>query len=219
MKKFFVILLAGMLAATLSAQELTKAEQQKVKELKKPTIEEITKEEKVDVPMTGREILMFCTGKVLCYIPNLLIDCWDIFSLDLKGGPYAGLGFRVTRAFGLGAEGGINVGLYKDVNRQYGVAFERGGQAQFLFLTAEDVSVTNPIGTVKDYWTHGCNFPSCNDNIYKIKTGARDYWSIDAYAYVLAGAKFSLHPIEIADFITGIFFYDLKDDDIKLKIY
>ena len=41
----------------------------------------------------------------------------------------------------------------------------------------------------------------------------------EAYASALVGVKVGIHPIDIADFITGIFFFDLKNDDIKLKLY
>jgi hypothetical protein len=33
------------------------------------------------------------------------------------------------------------------------------------------------------------------------------------------GARVAIHPIEIADFVTGLFFYDLKGDDIPFKVY
>ena len=227
MKKILAILLAGMFAATLSAAgmgQTNTVERQKSKsaetaypKAKDPqTLEDIKNPQ---MEKTDDEITQKIVSKVFCYVPNLIMDFLDMTSLDLKGGLYGGLGFRITNYFGLGAQYGVNAGLYKDVNRQYGIGFERGYQAQLLFLTMEDISVTDPIGTVKEYWRHGCNFPDSNAEIYAIGTGARDYWAIEVYAYALAGAKVGIHPIEVADFITGIFFYDLIDDDIKLKRY
>lgn len=227
MKKILAILLAGMFAATLSAAgmgQTNTVERQKSKsaetaypKAKDPqTLEDIKNPQ---MEKTGDEITQKIVSKVFCYVPNLIMDFLDMTSLDLKGGLYGGLGFRITNYFGLGAQYGVNAGLYKDVNRQYGIGFERGYQAQLLFLTMEDISVTDPIGTVKEYWRHGSNFPDSNAEIYAIGTGARDYWAIEVYAYALAGAKVGIHPIEVADFITGIFFYDLIDDDIKLKRY
>ena len=169
--------------------------------------------------MTFADVALFCAGKVICYAPNLIMDCLDIVSLELKSGPTIGAGFRITRAFGLGAETGMTIGAYKDVNRQYGFAFEKGYQLQLPFVSSEAVSIVDPIGTVQQYWQHGSNFPLCTDDVYNISSGARDYWGIEVYASALVGAKAAVHPIDILDFITGIFFFDLKDDDIKLKLY
>ena len=227
MKKILAILLAGMFTATLSAAgmgQTNTVERQKSKsaetaypKAKDPqTLEDIKNPQ---MEKTGDEITQKIVSKVFCYVPNLIMDFLDMTSLDLKGGLYGGLGFRITNYFGLGAQYGVNAGLYKDVNRQYGIGFERGYQAQLVFLTMENISVTDPIGTVKEFWRHGSNFPDSNAEVYAIGTGARDYWAIEVYAYALAGAKVGVHPIEVADFITGLFFYDLIDDDIQLKRY
>lgn len=224
MKKMIVILLAGMFAATLSARglgqtdgaknktatpkEIAAQEAQLLDETKNPKLEETEAERKERI-----------ISNVFCYVPNRVMDFLDMTSLNLKGGTYFGLGFQITKYFGLGAQYGANAGLYKDVNRQYGIAFEKGYQAQCLFLTMEDVSVTDPIGTVKEYWRHGSNFPEEDAKIYTIGSGARDYWAIEVYAYFLAGVKIAIHPIEVADFFTGLVCHDLVGDDIKLERY
>ena len=227
MKKIFAVLLAGMFAATLSAANMGQTnvtERQKAKTVqasypkaKDPkTLNEIKNPE---MEMTSGEITQKVASAICCYIPNRIMDFLDMTSLDLKGGLYGGLGFQITKCFGLGAQGGMNVGLYKDVNRQYGLGFQRGYEAQLVFLTWENTSVTDPIGTVKEFWRHGFNFPDYHAEIYTIGSGARDYWAIEVYAYALAGAKVGIHPIEIADFITGLVCYDLVGDDIELKRY
>ena len=228
MKKIFVIIIAGMFAVTLSAANMgqtNETERQKLKnasatvypKAKDPqTLNEIKNPE---MEKTEEEISNEIISQVFCYIPNRIMDFLDMTSIDLKGGAFAGLGFQFTKYFGLGAQYGANAGLYKDVNRQYGIGFERGYQAQLIFLTMENISVTNPIGTVKEFWRHGSNFPDSNAEVYKIGTGARDYWGIEFYAYLLAGVKIGIHPIEIADFFTGLFCYDIVGDDIKLKRY
>ena len=207
MKKYLVILIAATVISAF-ATETPAAESP-------PPQPEIT-ETLPESPPSVRSVIV---GKFLCYLPNLVMDLLDIFTLDLKAGLFAGAGARVTRAFGFGGLCGTNGGIYKEINRQYGIALEDGYQAQMGFLTVEDISIINPIGSVKEVWAHGSNFPTCNESIYNLYTGARDYWAIEAYLYFLAGAKVGLHPIEIADFITGIFFYDLKGDDIKLNLY
>lgn len=211
MKRLSVFLLAGMMTVAAFGAESAKAAQQDKKEVKQ---EQVGEEEE-----PSRNLALFCLGKVICYGPNLFLDCLDMTSLDLKFGPTIGAGFRVTRAFGFGGEAGLTIGAYKEINRQYGFAFEKGYQIQVPFVTAEAISVVNPIGTVKPYWQHGNNFPLCTSEIYNIYSGARDYWAIEVYASALVGVKVGIHPIDVADFITGIFFFDLKDDDIKLKFY
>lgn len=203
MKKVFTILAAAALTLTVFAQDAAKT----------------TPAQPEPAAAENSSVLNLCASKVACYVPNLILDCLDMTSLNVKGGLYSGLGFRVTRILGIGAEGGVNAGLYKDINRQYGFALQNGYQAQAGFLTVEDTTVFNPVGTVQPYWVHGNNFPSWNSELYTISTGARDYWAIEVYAYLLAGVKVGLHPIEVADFITGIFFYDLKGDDLKLSVY
>lgn len=210
MKKFFAILLAGMVSATCVMAEEVQTERQ---QLQKQSTEAVKTAEKEQMDKNARTL--YYTGKVIYYIPNLLLDLSDVFSLNLKAGPSVGAGFGITKAFGLGVQVGTTIGVYKDVNRQYGFASENGYQAQFGFLTVEDISVVDPIGTVQGYWQFGNNFPSCYDGIYNIENGARDYWALDVYVSALFGVDFGLHPIEIADFVTGIFFYDLKNDDIK----
>lgn len=208
MKKILAILFIAVFTMTLSAADKA-AKNQNIDDLRNPKIEKTEEEEKQKTIST-----------IFCYLPNRVMDFLDMFTIDLKGGCYFGAGFHVTKYFGLGGQVGANAGLYKDYNRQYGIAFERGYQAQVGFLSMEDVSVTDPIGTVKEYWRHGCNFPDENADIYKPGTGARDYWSVEVYAYALVGAKVALHPLEIADFFAGLLTFDFQNDDnIKLKTY
>ena len=222
MKRLSVFILAGMVAAAAFGAEPAKATTERQTLQEQNTAKTAAKPEQTgdeDAPMTFGDVALFCAGKLICYVPNLIMDSLDIWSLQLKFGPTIGAGFRITRAFGLGAEAGMTIGAFKDVNRQYGFAFEKGYQAQLPFVSAEAVSVVNPIGSVQQYWQHGSNFPLCTNEIYNIYSGARDYWAIEAYASALVGARVAIHPIDIADFITGIFFFDLKNDDIRLKLY
>ena len=214
MKKLIAILFAGVFAVSCmgqAADAAKKADAQKLSAVEAS----YSNADNAETRTIGERIV----SQIFCYVPNRVMDFLDMTSLDIKSGLYTGIGFQLTKYFGLGYQGGVNIGAYKDVNRQYGLGFERGYQAQFLFLTMENISVTDPIGTVKDYWRHGYNFPSRNDEVYAIGKGARDYWAIEVYAYLLAGAKVGVHPIEIADFFTGLVCFDIIGDDISLKMY
>ena len=216
MKKMIVILLAGMLATSVFAAD---AKNGNAAPSAGKTEDVGYDAQKAKEERESQERRQKLYSDISCYIPNRLMDALDMFSIDLKGGFFIGAGVQVTRAFGVGGQIGYDAGLYKDFNRQYGIAFENGYQAQLGFVTAEDVSVFNPIGNVKTYWQHGNNFPDVNDKIYDCYTGARDYWAIEVYAYCLAGAKVAIHPLEIADFFAGLICRDPKKDDFKLKLY
>lgn len=216
MKKIIVILLAGMLSASVFAADNAPKE----KAVKPTEYDRVMAEKAIKEQKEAQERKEWIYSNICCYIPNRILDLLDIVSIDLKGGIYFGAGFQITRAFGLGGQIGYNAGLYKDINRQYGIACESGYQGQIGFISAEDVSVFNPIGSVQTYWQHGNNFPDPNDKIYNRFTGARDYWAVEVYLYGLVGAKVSFHPIEFADFFAGLICIDaLKNDDLKLKIY
>ena len=216
MKKMIVILLAGMLAASVFAAD-AKAEKAQAAN----SAEGVEYDAKKAQEERERQALKWTIySEICCYIPNRIMDALDMVSIDLKGGVYFGLGAQITEGFGLGGQIGHNAGLYKDINRQYGIAFENGYQAQLGFVTMEDLSVFNPIGNVQTYWEHGNNFPDPKDKLYDRYTGARDYWAVEVYLYALVGAKVSFHPIEFADFFAGFICNDeLKKDDLKLKIY
>ena len=216
MKKIFAILLAGMTVAAVVGEE-QKTERQILQE--QQSAQQALTQEKIEESADKDAKILYYAGKVLFYVPNVIVDAVDTFSVTVKAGPSIGAGFHVTRALGLGAEVGTTFGIYKEVNRQYGFALENGYQAQFIFLTAENISVLDPIGSVKEYWQVGNDFPSCFDGIYNFTSGSRDYWAIDTYLSAFIGARVAIHPIEIADFLTGLFFYDLKGDDIQLSIY
>ena len=215
MKKALAIFLAAMTAAAVIGAEKNERQILQEQQTSYASIQKENTEKEADKDAK----FLYYAGKVLFYVPNVIVDAVDTVSLTLKAGPSIGAGFHLTRAFGLGAETGATLGIYKEINRQYGFALEYGYQAQFGFLTSENISVINPIGSVKDYWQVGNDFPSCNDGIYSFSSGSRDYWALDVYASAFAGARVAWHPIEFADFITGLFFYDLKGDDIKLNIY
>ena len=70
-------------------------------------------------------------------------------------------------------------------------------------------------GDVERYWVQGTNFPLPSNRIYKEK--ARDYWALELGASCLFGVKVGIHPVAIADFLTGLILIDIEDDDLVLK--
>lgn len=153
--------------------------------------------------------------KLLMYIPNRLLDLFDIVTLELKSGAVIGAEARVTRAFGIGGEVGTYGSALKGYNRQYGFSITEGAEGQFLFGSAMDLARPIVWGDVERYWVQGTNFPLPSNRIYKEK--ARDYWALELGASCLLGVKVSIHPVAIADFLTGLILIDIEDDDLVLK--
>ena len=153
--------------------------------------------------------------KLLMYIPNRLLDLFDIVTLELKSGAVIGAEARVTRAFGIGGEVGSYGSALKGYNRQYGFAVTEGAEGQFFFGSAMDLARPLVWGDVERYWIQGTNFPLPSNRIYQEK--ARDYWALELGASCLLGVKVSIHPVAIADFLTGLILIDIEDDDLVLK--
>lgn len=154
------------------------------------------------------------SGKLMMYIPNRVVDLFDIFSLEIKCGAAIGAEFRITRAFGLGGEIGATGSIVKGYNRQYGLALTQGMEGQVMFATGVDLQRPIVYGNVDRFWIYGSNFPLPDDRIYKEKI--RDYWAIELGAVCLAGAKVSIHPLSFVDFFAGLILLDPEKDDFTL---
>ena len=158
-------------------------------------------------------ILRGIQGKLLMYIPNRFVDLFDIFSVSLDMGIAAGVTARLTYAFGLVGKAGSAASLIKGYNRQYGAALTEGYYGQFFFPMKADLLRPVTYGYVNMFWIEGWNYPFPSNPVFERKTGAFDYWAIEFGAICLVGAKVAIHPVEIADFITGLFLIDISGDD------
>jgi hypothetical protein len=129
---------------------------------------------------------------IVCYIPNRIVDIFDIFRLRVRVGPGISAGIRATKvaqAF-LGTHATIYAGLPGPRLRPFPklpVGLESHNGAT---LSVADATVDGGIGP--------------------------DYSSTEFGAGVQAailGFDFGVDPVEIADLVTGIFTIDLRDDD------
>ncbi len=213
---FVVFVLAA--GTSLTAQDAKAPSNQEVKAAGQEAAVVLSEEEKMVASENQTPpFLRGLTGKLLMYIPNRLVDLFDIFSLELKGGAAVGAGFRITRAFGLVGEVGATGDLIKGYNRQYGCALTQGYDAQFLIPMAENMDRSLAYGYINKFWQYGTNFPLPSDAIYAPGTGARDYWAIEAGATCFVGAKVAVHPLGIVDFLAGLILLDPSGDDYVLK--
>ncbi len=154
---------------------------------------------------------------ILLYLPNRIVDFVDIFSLNLGFGPKIKAEFRLTRAFSFGSGIGVSALMIKDYNRQYGFGLENGWDGYFTCIFAEDTERKPTTRLVKEYWYHESGIPNPGSDIYNVYTGARDYWEIGVDAALMVDFHFALHPIDIADFFTGLVCIDLKGDDFTAQ--
>ena len=162
---------------------------------------------------------------ILLWLPNRVLDFCDIFSWGIGvGGGKADI--RITRAIEFGAGDGFAVMLHRDdFNRQFGISLEQGHNLNFLYFGCEEYRVDEvcplhfwdfPVDTDHDYKTKKTasydyfGWTSPDERVYNWKTGKRDWWEIGAEIHAGIAARFAIHPVEIADFIAGIFFIDFK---------
>ena len=150
---------------------------------------------------------------LLLYIPNRLVDMADMFSVTLGFGPAIGAKVHCTRYLALGGEVGATAQMVKGYNRQYGFDRSNGWDASFLMIGGESREVDEPIGSVKKYFYYTTGVPSMDKTPYDFHNGAKDFWLIGAKFAALVEFNFELHPVEIADFILGWVFIDIKGDD------
>jgi hypothetical protein len=151
--------------------------------------------------------------KLALYLPNRIIDLTDIFSIEVGFGPAIRAEVRATRAFAFGGGVGIVATAVKDYNRQYGACLDNGWDGAFTCVAIEDSERTHTTRWVKEYWEVDSGIPLPDKQIYNFYTGARDYWELGVDFSALIHFHFALHPVDIADFVTGWFFIDLKGDD------
>ena len=169
---------------------------------------------------------------VLLWLPNRFMDTLDIVSVGI--GWHIGIpkgGIRITRALEFSGGDGAYTMFRKDYNRWFGISLEQGHNLNFAYLGTENYRIERIFGLY--LW----NFPTDDDTMvrsgrysiykydwwehplrgeYNIMTGTRDWFEIAAEFGCLPCFRVAIHPIEIADFLLGIFFVDIKKDDVRL---
>ncbi len=154
--------------------------------------------------------------KLVLYIPNRLVEASDLFSLDLGFGPAIKADVSATKAFDFGAGVGPTSKMVKGYNRQYGFTLEKGYSLGFTCLTNQEIERSHSNNNVQNFSIDAAGLPDCTEKVYDIKKGAIDYWAVGGEVALGVDAGLYIHPVNIADFITGFFLYDLKDNDLTL---
>ncbi len=169
----------------------------------------------VALGMAGTVRAESVVSKVALWPANRVLDALDVFSLSLG----MGLGVRAELMATELCKGGIGsdtlAGLVKDYDRQYGIGGRNGWYWSFITVQQEKLERLSFLGSVKGYNIEYIGVPDVNDPIYDFYSGSRDYWRIGGALGLLVEGELYLHPVEFADFIIGIFFIDLRGDDLN----
>lgn len=150
---------------------------------------------------------------LLFYIPNRFVDATDIITLDASiGGDFA-LEFQLTRYFQIGGSYGQNYFMAKGYSRQFGFGHKDVNHFGFGFMEKNVTFVDETTGTVKEYVIDFPQFLTADNQLDAFRDKDVDFWSLGGRVGWVLGIGFGIHPIEIADFITGICWFDLSGDD------
>ena len=155
--------------------------------------------------------------KLVLYLPNRVVDMFDLFSCSLGFGPKVQAELMATRMIGGGVSVGMSANLYKDCNRQYGWGLQNGWHWQIPGMMQEDTERVKTSRLVQSYWESFIGTPLPDQQIYGYYRGARDYWQIGGALGLLVCGELYLNPIEWVDFALGFFFVDIKDDDLTFE--
>ena len=158
----------------------------------------------------------FNIGEALIfYIPNRIIDAFDTFTVNVGIGPTIRAELMATQAIKVGGGIGYTFKAFKDFNRQYGIGVQDGYYWSLIAIGQEDMERKDTMGFVKPYYEEFRGVPTPNQQIYEFYQGKRDYWQIGGALGLLVEAEVYIHPVEIADFVAGFFFLDIRQDDLR----
>lgn len=158
--------------------------------------------------------------KIALYFPNRFLDLFDIMSFDIGVGLTIKFEFRCTRLCDFGFGRGMTGMMIKDYNRQCGFGWQEYADSSFMFIAGERYDMGPACGTVQKYIYECAGVPNPQDEVYNICTGPRDFWETGMELGVgIIELRFAFHPIDVADFCTGLVFFDLKGDDITFDSF
>lgn len=149
--------------------------------------------------------------RVLWYLPDRIFDFIDQFEAWISFGPQIGLRVHATKYL----QGSAFTGAY---------AAAGGGQKKMLGLKTEsrlDVGIGPIVGTGiasakagtggLAYTATGLWLHTPDEDLYQ---DYEDFWGLGfQFGLVFVGLEFEYHPVEIFDFVAGIFLFDPLNDD------
>ncbi|MGJ4789630.1 hypothetical protein EHQ52_13705 [Leptospira koniambonensis] len=147
------------------------------------------------------------------YIPDRLLDLFDIYSVNVMVGPQIGASVWYTRAIQTTLYAGKTVSFGWSQKRNLGISEE--SSAEYAFFGFGGAAIHGRrigtgrrayAGTWDGFFVHMPSNP--------LYVNYRDYWSAGSkVGLVLIGAEVEVHYTELADFLAGFFLVDFMEDD------
>ncbi len=148
---------------------------------------------------------------VLWYLPDRVLDIFDIVSFDVHLGFGIWVDAHATRALQVTAGFRTVGGFGWHDHRSLGIQTQSQAALNLLPFGAEGYSAmqAGTSGVRAGTWSEaGLHNPSS-----RLYQDYKDYWAIGGGATaVVAGAEVDVHPIEIFDFLVGWFLFDPSND-------
>lgn len=171
---------------------------------------------------------------IMFYFENRLKDLGDIISFKLGIGNNMAAYTRATDYLQFGGVDSSGYFICKGFKRKYkmrgnpeeflkeymfynsyGAAHCEEAKLAFLCSSEEDMTINKASGAAIDcvYKSDGFKVPSFSGEIYQ--KDIRDFWALEARVAFWWDIDISIHPVQIVDFISGLFLIDLSNDDLE----
>ena len=180
------------------------------------TSEEMSTSEEPEVASTMEEDEggINLTNKLIYYFPNLFLNLFDSFTGSIGVGPKSSFELSMTRYAQFGGSYGDSYFLKKGIHRRYGGGYDHGYSLEIGPLMSEERYIDKGIGDVSFRILKQPKLKQQHPTDLIYTTKYRDFWTVGIDVGWFLNIGLHLEPVEFADFITGIFFYDLCDDDL-----
>ena len=150
------------------------------------------------------------------YFPNRFLDIADTFTFEVGAGHEIAVQPRITNYCKFIGFTGEKYFIGKGFKRQIGGGHTSGWEISAVCSTASYRYLDETFGTFDNEFVYDAtrmHIPSPSNNVYRNKV--EDFWGIGAFVGCLFSVNAQIHPVEIADFVTGLFLIDIADDDFK----
>lgn len=149
---------------------------------------------------------------VLWYLPNCLLDLADCFTLEIGAGEF-GINFNATKYASFGGSIGHSYNAGWTHKRQIGLFQDASYNADFVCLSKFEKSRRAILGYHNKF--HVFNYTNADILNFPATLKHEDPYAIGVKAACIIGVNFQFHPVEFADFLTGLFLFDICDDSKK----
>ncbi len=152
--------------------------------------------------------------KALYYIPNLLLDAFDIVDMTFGAGSQFSAEMHLTYGWQVGGWNGGSYFIGKGCNRQFGGGYLDGTNFGFFVGSYNNIIGDESFGTYKNFILTAEDFAPLSWNEDAFRDGDLDYFAIGGRFGWMLNISVDIHLIEVADLAAGVIMIDLKGDDL-----